>query len=105
MNWLDNITREDFHPNYQEMMDVLTPIIGDEKSIEIILTLSAHYNSQAFYFRTLKEIISDRKKRFVIDNFNGDNHEHLARKTDYSLRYIYEILAEDRDKQQLTFLN
>lgn len=102
--WLDGISRDDLHENYQELMDVMTPVIGDEKSIELIIKLSAHYKG-AFYFRSLLDMISDRKKRFIIANFNGVNHELLARETNWSVRYIYDILAEDREKKQLTFLN
>jgi Mor family transcriptional regulator len=104
MNWLDNIRREDLHESYQELMDVMTGVIGDALSIELIMKLSCHYKGQ-FYFRSLQDMISDRKKKFIIANFNGDNHEELARKTNWSLRYIYDILAEDRNKSQLSFLN
>ncbi len=105
MNWLDDITREDLHEKYQEMMDVLTPMIGDAKSLEVILRLAGHYNSQPFYFRSLKEIISDRKRKYIIEHFNGSNHVDLARATGFGLQYVYDILAEDRNKKQPSFFS
>ncbi|MBI5634879.1 MAG: hypothetical protein HZA15_15535 [Nitrospirae bacterium] len=105
MNWLEGLKREDLHENYQEMIDLLAPLLDDAQSVQVILTLAGHYNSQAFYFRSVKEIISDRKRRYIIDNFNGDNQPQLSRDTGFSLVYVYEILAEDRNKKQLSFLN
>lgn len=99
MNWLDGITRDDLPECYQEMHDVIAPVVGEDKAIEAILKLSSHYKHN-FYFISTKGIISERKEKYIIDNFNGSNHAELARATDFSVVRVYQILAEDRDKKQ-----
>ncbi len=99
MNWLDDIRREDLPECYQEMLDVIAPVVDEGKAIEIILKLSSHYKHN-FYFISTKGIISARKEKYVIDHFNGSNQTDLARITDLSLVRVYQILAEDREKKQ-----
>jgi len=92
MNWLDEITIEDLPGDYAEMAQLI--------GIANILKLVEHYGKQQIYFKSLKDIIAERKRRYITDNFKGDNHSELARVTDYSLQYVYEILAEAREKKQ-----
>lgn len=92
MNWLDDLRIEDLPEPYSEMAELI--------GIKNTLKIADHFGKQQIYFKSLKEIISERKRRYIIDNFNGVNHAELARITDYSLQYVYEILAEDRNKRQ-----
>ena len=92
MNWLDNLTVDDLPEPYQEV----AIIVGVEKTLK----LAEHFGKQQIYFKSLKDIIAERKRRYIIDNFKGANHTELARVTDYSVQYVYEILAEERNRKQ-----
>lgn len=101
MNWLDGITKDDLFESYREMFDVIRGRVeSDQTAMSILLALSEHYGKQPFYFRSHKELVSERKKKFIVERFNGCNHAELARLTDFSLQYVYEILAEERSKKQ-----
>ena len=46
---------------------------------------------------------SDNVKKneiYIIKNFNGKNHKELARITEYSEQWVYEILKEGKDDRQ-----
>lgn len=92
MNWLDDLKIEDLPEPYQEMACMI--------GVKNTLRIAEHFGKQQLYFKSLKDIIAERRRRYIIDNFRGDNHAELARVTDYSLQYVYEILAEERDKKQ-----
>lgn len=101
MNWLEGIAREDLFDDYRMMFDIIRlKVKSDEETIDIILGLSKYFSKQQFYFRSLRELESERKRRFIIERFNGANHAELARITDFSLQYVYEILAENRSRKQ-----
>ncbi|TAN40780.1 MAG: hypothetical protein EPN22_16920 [Nitrospirae bacterium] len=96
MNWLENLTIEDLPESYQEM----ACIIG----LENTLKLSEHYGKQSLYFRSLDELIAEKKRRFILDKFTGANHAELARATEYSERWVYEVLKNARDEKQPALL-
>ncbi|GER92671.1 hypothetical protein A45J_0389 [hot springs metagenome] len=92
MNWLDNLNIEDLPEPYSEMAELI--------GIENALKIAEHFGKQQIYFKSLKEIIAERKRQYIVENFNGVNHAELARVTDYSVQYVYEILAKERNKRQ-----
>jgi Mor family transcriptional regulator len=95
-NWIHDIAVEDLPENYQEM----AAIIG----IEAMLKLAEHYNKQGFYFRSLDDLIAKKKVEYIHKNFDGANHQGLARATGYSERWAYEILRRTgSDKQTALF--
>src|SRR5574337_747505 len=79
--------------DYQEM----TKQIG----IENTLRLARYFRGSAVYFVGLAETIRIKKREYIIRNFAGNNHKELARATQYSEQWIYEILWEEQKKKRM----
>lgn len=92
MNWLDDLKIEDLPEQYQEM----AAIIG----IEATLKLVEHYRGIGFYFRSLGDLIAEKKKQFIIRNFTGTNYAELARATGYSERWVRALQKNGKDDRQ-----
>lgn len=93
MEWMKDLTTEDFPEQYHEIID----LIGMENTVKLALL----FKSQAFYFGHIKVMIEKKKKEYVRKKFNGSNHKELARATDYSERWVYEILKDKKDDRQV----
>jgi Mor family transcriptional regulator len=92
MNWLDDLKIEELPSHYQEM----AVLIG----LEATMKLAKHYNKTGFYFTGLDDLVRAKKEQFIKTNFTGDNHKELARATEWSERWVYEILKGVIDDSQ-----
>lgn len=88
MEWTKDLKIEELPEQYQEM----SRLIGMDNTI----ILAAYYGKSGVYFPSLDGVITAKKKEYIVKNFKGDNHKALARETDYSERWVYEILEEAR---------
>ena len=91
-NWTDEISVEDLPEEYR----IIAGIIG----LENTLKLAEYVGGLQFYFRKLDTFIAQKKKEYILKNFNGNNHMELARATNYSLQWIYQILKNGKDERQ-----
>lgn len=99
MDWIEEIKLEELPRQYREMAD----IVGLRNTVKLI----EYFGKTGFYFASLDSVIRLKKKEFIIKNFHGSNHKELARDTNYSERWVYEIVEEHRSasrvKQKLLF--
>lgn len=99
MKWLEEIDVSELPQQYQKMAG----LIGMENTIKLI----EHFGKLPFYFVSLDGFIREKKRQYIVRNFNGSNHHELARTTGYSLVWVYEILREQKAlnkvKQKLLF--
>ena len=70
MNWLDDLKIEDLPEPYQEM----ACMIGVKHSQNC-----RAFRQAAIIFQEPERHIAERRRRYIIDNFRGDNHAELAR--------------------------
>ena len=92
MEWLTAIKIEELPKQYREMAE----IIGVENTIR----LAEYFGKTPVYFPSIDPVIREKKKQYIIENFRGDNHYELARATEYSLVWVYDILKEHKKAQQ-----
>lgn len=99
MEWLKEIKLEELPRQYQEMAEVV--------GLEATIKLAEYFGKIPVYFPSLEGVIRAKKEEYIMKNFKGDNHEELARDTDYSLVWIYEIIKRARKinaiKQRMLF--
>lgn len=88
MNWMEEIKIEDLPE--QEQQFALS--FGLNKTLRFI----KNHGKQKIYLKGIDSIINNKKKKYIVENFNGHNHNKLAHDTKFSLRYIYKILDEKR---------
>lgn len=91
-NWIDEIAIDDLPEEYK----MIAEIIG----LENTLKLAEHVGGLQFYFRKLDAFIARKKKEYILKNFNGNNHMELAKATNYSLQWVYQILKNGRNKNE-----
>ncbi|OGC00126.1 hypothetical protein A2V82_16440 [candidate division KSB1 bacterium RBG_16_48_16] len=92
MKWLDDIKAKDLPEQYHEMAEAI--------GVENTLKLAKMYPKQVFYFVGLDAIEEKKKKEYIRKKFNGSNHKELAKATDYSERWVYEILKPEKEDKQ-----
>ncbi|MDN3515343.1 MAG: hypothetical protein NG747_13225 [Candidatus Brocadia sp.] len=79
--------------DYQEM--------AEQIGLENTLKLARYFKGQLIYFAGLEETIRQKKREYIVQHFKGDNHKELARATQYSEQWVYEILWEDQKKKRM----
>ncbi|HHT9137366.1 MAG TPA: Mor transcription activator family protein [Candidatus Wunengus sp. YC60] len=88
MEWLQEIDVSELPRQYREMAEII--------GIEDTIRLAEYFGKTGVYFVSLDGIIREKKKQYVIKNFTGDNHRELARITNYSLVWIYDIIRDHK---------
>jgi Mor family transcriptional regulator len=74
----------------------IASIIGIENTIK----LAEHFGKTGIYFRSLDGLIADKKRAYILTNFNGVNYPELARATELSDRWIREIIKRSKENKQ-----
>lgn len=92
MDWIKEIIVDDLPESYQEVCRII--------GIENALRLSEYLGGLPLYFPKLEKLISRKKIQYIHKHFNGTNHRELARATEYSERWVYEILHTSRGKRK-----
>lgn len=92
INWIAEIKIEDLPDSYRSIAE----IVGIENTVK----LSQFLGGLPFYFPKIDSFIKDKKESYIRKNFNGSNHRELAMATNYSERWVYEILKNEKDKKQ-----
>lgn len=87
MEWLKEIKADELKEPYKEMAGLI--------GIEATIKLAQFFSKQGIYFRSLEDLIAQKKKEYIVKNFNGNNHRELARATGYSEQWVYKILKND----------
>lgn len=96
MKWLDEIRIEELPEPYNEMAELI--------GIEATIKLAEYFAKQGIYFRSLDNLVSEKKKQYIIKYFNGANHRELARETGFSIQYVYQIIKEHKIKVRMPSL-
>jgi Mor family transcriptional regulator len=92
MDWMQEIMIEDLPESYQEVCRIV--------GIENALRLSEYLGGLPLYFPKIEKLISRKKTEYIHKHFNGSNHRELARVTEYSERWVYEILNTNKRKRK-----
>lgn len=99
MKWLENIKIDELPRQYRELAE----IIGLANTLKV----AEYCGKVPVYFPSLDATIRAKKEEYIVKNFKGDNHAELARDTDYSLVWVYEILKRAKKinaiKQRMLF--
>lgn len=78
----------------EELQDVAQKI-----GFENLLKLMDDYRSTSLYFPRLETITAEVRNNKICQEFDGRNQKALAKKYHLSTRYIYDILADTRKKE------
>ena len=82
-----------FSQDYEEM----AAQIGIENTVK----LAKYFRGQSVYFVGLAETLRQKKREYITKNFTGNNHKELARATQYSEQWVYEILWDEQKKKRM----
>lgn len=74
----------------------IAQIVGFDKAIEIAKTFSG----ESLYMPKYENVIKQFVTRDIINDFNGYNYKYLAKKYNYSERYIRQICAGFADEKK-----
>lgn len=91
--WMDELPLEKFPEPYQT--------IAREIGIPGAVKLAKRFAGTGMYFPKLDDALIELRNRKIKVEFTGANHKALARKYDLTERWIYEILKETEDKDQI----
>jgi len=61
--------------------------------------MAAHWGGISVYFPKGTRMHQDRRVRKIWREFNGKNHEELARKYKYSTQWIYKVVKRMREEE------
>ena len=71
--------------------------IAHECGVETALMLAEKFPSMSLYIPKLETVFVAKKEAYVIEHFTGANHAELAREIGCSKRWVYDIIARDRE--------
>ena len=94
-NWINDITLEQLPQPYET--------IAREIGVANTLKLASMYQGTGFYFPRLDGVLSEMRNKRIREEFNGSNHKELARKYELTERWIYEIVTQNVDENQISF--
>lgn len=75
-------------------------LVAQECGIDVALKLVQQLGGVQLYICKMDALLFNAKRRYVFDKFSGANHTELALATGMTERWVYDILAEDRDARQ-----
>jgi len=61
--------------------------------------MATHWGGISVYFPKGTRMHQDRRVRKIWQEFNGKNHEELARKYNYSTQWIYKVVKRMREEE------
>jgi len=61
--------------------------------------MAKHWGGISVYFPKGTRIHQERRARKIWQEFNGKNHEELARKYKYSTQWIYQVVKKMREEE------
>jgi len=61
--------------------------------------MATHWGGISVYFPKGTHMHQDRRVRRIWQEFNGKNHEELARKYNYSTQWIYKVVKRMREEE------
>lgn len=70
--------------------------IAEQIGLEALLRLIELRGGESVYFPRQESITRRARNRAILDEFNGDNHHHLARKYGCSLAWVYVLISKGR---------
>lgn len=92
MDWTKEIIIEELPESYQEVCRII--------GIDNALRLSEYLGGLPLYFPKIEKLISKKKIEYIHKHFNGSNHRELARVTEYSERWVYEVLQPSKKRKK-----
>ena len=75
-------------------------LVATECGMDVAVALAEKMGGVQIYITRADGLVSDKKKEYIIANFNGRNHKELAIATGWSERYIYVIIEEHRTEKK-----
>lgn len=92
--WLRELSLEQLPEPYQS--------IARDIGIEHTLKLADLYQGTGLYFPKLDGLLRDIRDQRIREDFDGGNYKELARKYDLTERWVYEIVSQISDTNQLS---
>ncbi|QII11226.1 hypothetical protein KsCSTR_18470 [Candidatus Kuenenia stuttgartiensis] len=96
MNWLDNLTPEDFAGDLR--------LVADHCGVEVARSLAEKLKSIPIYIRPIEDVIGKRKELYIVKNFHGDNYTELAIATGFSERHVRKLINKHRTEERQKYL-
>lgn len=93
-DWIKDISEEQLPEPYKS--------IAREIGLEGTLRLANLYQGTGFYLPKLDTLLAEIRNKRIREEFNGGNHRELARKYELTERWIYEIIGQTRDENQIS---
>lgn len=76
--------------------------IADSIGVENTIQLAAMFQGTPIYFPKFDGSIYELRNKRIRDEFNGSNHKELALKYDLTERWVYAIVSQEIDENQLS---
>ena len=92
MPWTDKINVEQLPEDYQ----LMARCIGLEATVK----LANELKSVHLYLKHPDKLFLAAKNEWILEKFNGMNHRLLALEVGVSERYVYDLVAESREKSK-----
>lgn len=90
--WLKYVTPDQLNEDYH----LIYRAIGLEDTIKLAFAMpSVHV-----YFKRPEQVFKDAIARCIKEEFNGANHRQLALLCRVSERFVYDVIAAERDKSR-----
>ncbi len=96
-DWIKEITIDQLPEPYKS--------IALELGMEDTIKLANLYQGTGFYLPKLDGVLSEIRNKKIREEFNGSNYKVLARKYDLTERWIYEIIGQEYDENQMSFFH
>lgn len=87
-NWKEELTLEDLGEPYYT--------IGVELGIEAALKMEEIFHGKQIYFQSLKNAFLESNKEKIVNEYNGYNMKELAKKYDFTERFIRKLVKENK---------
>ncbi len=92
MPWTDKINIEQLPEDYQ----LLVRTIGMEATVRMANELKSVH----LYLKHPDKLFLPAKNEWILEKFTGGNHRLLALEVGVSERYVYDLVAESREKSK-----
>lgn len=80
-------------------------LVAHEIGMESAMLLANLFQGTGTYFPKLDTLLQDLRNKKIRAEFDGKNYKELARKYDLTERWIYEIITQEVNENQISFFD
>jgi Mor family transcriptional regulator len=93
LDWMRELPEREL----KRMLDRDAKMVFEYCGLEVLMELLRHLPSIQLYISTAP--LERAKALYILENFEGNNHKQLAAKLRCSLKYVYQVLKAEQEKE------